>query len=123
MVRFSYCHAAVEGADAVYTDVWASMGAEQQSAQRRSEFTGYGVTQELLGGAPDAIVMHCLPAHRGEEIEAAVIDGPRSVVFDQAENRLWTQQAVMLRLIGPMARQMHLLPAPAFKHAVLGVVR
>jgi ornithine carbamoyltransferase len=115
--------AAVEGADAVYTDVWASMGAEGEAAARRTAFAGFRVAEGLLAGAPDAIVMHCLPAHRGEEIEAAVIDGPRSVVFDQAENRLWAQQAVMLRLIGPMARQLHLLPAPAFRQAVLGVVR
>jgi len=91
--------AAVRGADAVYTDVWASMGDEAEAAERRRAFVPYRLTTELLRGAPDAVVMHCLPAHRGEEIEAEVIDGPRSVVFDQAENRLYAQQALLLLLL------------------------
>jgi ornithine carbamoyltransferase len=91
--------AAVEGAEAVYTDVWTSMGSEDEADQRRRDFEGFRVTSELLRAAPDALVMHCLPAHRGEEIDADVIDGPRSVVFDQAENRLYVQQAVLLHLL------------------------
>jgi ornithine carbamoyltransferase len=90
---------AVRGADAVYTDVWASMGDETEAAERRRAFTPYRLTTELLRAAPDTMVMHCLPAHRGEEVEAAVIDGPRSVVFDQAENRLYAQQALLLLLL------------------------
>jgi ornithine carbamoyltransferase len=90
---------AVRGADAVYTDVWASMGEEDEAAERRRAFAGFRVTEELVAVAPDALVMHCLPAHRGDEIDAAVIDGPRSVVFDQAENRLWAQQAVLVQLM------------------------
>jgi len=91
--------AAVRGADAVYTDVWASMGDEAEAAERRRAFSPYRLTTELLRAAPDALVMHCLPAHRGEEVEAEVIDGPRSVVFDQAENRLYAQQALLLLLL------------------------
>ena len=91
--------AAVRGADAVYTDVWASMGFEEEAAGRERIFAPFRVTAELVSAAPDAIVMHCLPAHRGHEIDADVIDGPSSVVFDQAENRLWAQQAVMVRLL------------------------
>jgi ornithine carbamoyltransferase len=95
---------AVEGADAVYTDVWASMGSEHEAADRRRAFAGYRVTPDLLRGAPDALVMHCLPAHRGEEIDGDLLDGPRSVAFDQAENRLYVQQAVLLRLMPPRSR-------------------
>jgi ornithine carbamoyltransferase len=91
--------AAVRGADAVYTDVWASMGFEGEAADRERAFAPFRVTARLLEGAPDAIVLHCLPAHRGHEIDADVIDGPASVVFDQAENRLYAQQAVILRLL------------------------
>ncbi len=91
--------AAVAGADAVYTDVWASMGFESEAAARERAFAPFRVTAKLLAGAPDAIVMHCLPAHRGHEIDADVIDGPSSVSFDQAENRLYAQQAAMLRLL------------------------
>jgi ornithine carbamoyltransferase len=90
---------AVQGADAVYTDVWASMGAEHEAAARRREFAGFRLTENLLARSPDALVMHCLPAHRGEEIDAEVIDGPRSVAFDQAENRLYVQQATLLHLL------------------------
>ena len=87
---------AAEDADVVYTDVWASMGQEGEHAVRVRAFQGYEVDAKLLKIADSkAIVMHCLPAHRGEEIAADVIDGPQSVVWDQAENRLHTQKAVL----------------------------
>jgi ornithine carbamoyltransferase len=92
---------AVRDADVVYTDVWTSMGQEQEYERRRRAFAGYQVNAELLGHAkPDAIVMHDLPAHRGEEITDEVLDGAQSVVFDQAENRLHTQKAVLCWLLG-----------------------
>jgi len=88
--------AAVRDADVVYTDVWTSMGQEQEYERRRRAFQGFQVNPELLAGAkPDAIVLHDLPAHRGEEITDDVIDGPNSAVFDQAENRLHVQKAVL----------------------------
>jgi ornithine carbamoyltransferase len=91
---------AVTGADAVYTDVWASMGQEDEAAQRAEAFAPFQVTAELLGHAADhAVVLHCLPAHRGEEIAAEVIDGPASRVFDQAENRLHAQKALLAMLL------------------------
>jgi ornithine carbamoyltransferase len=90
--------AGVLGAHAVYTDVWASMGQEAEAQRRREAFRGYSVTTELMSGAPDALVMHCLPAHRGEEIASEVLDGPQSIVFDQSENRLWAQMALLARL-------------------------
>lgn len=87
---------AVAGADVVYTDVWTSMGQEAEGERRRGEFAGYQVSTALIRlAAPDAIVMHDMPAHRGEEITAEVIEGPQSVVFDQAENRLHAQKAVL----------------------------
>jgi ornithine carbamoyltransferase len=86
---------AVAGADVVYTDVWTSMGQEAEAEVRRRQFAEYQVDEALMEAAPGAVVMHCLPAHRGEEIAAAVIDGPQSIVFDQAENRLWAQMALM----------------------------
>ena len=94
---------AVKDADIVYTDVWASMGQEKEHAKRIEAFRGFSVDGKLMkNAARDALVMHCLPAHRGEEISAEVIDGPQSVVFDQAENRLHTQKAVMeLLMKGP----------------------
>ncbi len=92
---------AVANADIVYTDVWASMGQESEHAKRVNAFRGYQVDTELMTMAdPKALVMHCLPAHRGEEISAEVIDGPQSAVFDQAENRLHTQKAVLEMLMG-----------------------
>jgi ornithine carbamoyltransferase len=92
---------AVEGAHAVYTDVWASMGQEHESARRRPVFAPYQLNAELLAAArPEALVMHCLPAHRGEEVTAEVIEGPQSVIFDQAENRLHVQKALILTLLG-----------------------
>jgi len=87
---------AVKNADVVYTDVWASMGQEDEQEARARVFEGYQVNRQLLQHArPDAIVMHCLPAHRGEEISAEVLDGPRSAVWDQAENRLHVQKAIL----------------------------
>ena len=92
---------AVEGADAVYTDVWTSMGQEHERAQRIHVFTPYQVNESLLQHAqPNALFMHCLPAHRGEEVSAEVIDGAQSVVVDQAENRLHVQKALVLMLLG-----------------------
>jgi ornithine carbamoyltransferase len=83
-------------ADVVYTDVWVSMGMEKETGERKKRFSGYQVNDALLACASkDAIVMHCLPAHRGEEISPEVMDGPRSVVFDQAENRLHAQKALL----------------------------
>ena len=92
---------AVTGADVVYTDVWTSMGQEHSYAQRIQAFAEYRVTPELMSLAkPDAIFMHDLPAHRGEETVESVIEGPQSVVFDQAENRLHAQRAVLLLFLG-----------------------
>jgi ornithine carbamoyltransferase len=91
---------AVEGADVVYTDVFVSMGMESEWEQRLKAFEGYQITPELMARAKgDAIFLHCLPAHRGEEVAAEVIDGPQSVVFDQAENRLHVQKAVLKFLL------------------------
>ncbi|MEE8199566.1 MAG: ornithine carbamoyltransferase [Candidatus Acidoferrales bacterium] len=95
------CRAAVTGADAVYTDVWASMGQEGEAEERRRVFAPYQVNEELLArAAPHAVFLHCLPAHRGEEVTGAVIDSPRSLVYDQAENRLHVQKAILLLLLG-----------------------
>ncbi|HET9741450.1 MAG TPA: ornithine carbamoyltransferase [Terriglobales bacterium] len=92
---------AVAGADAVYTDVWASMGQEDEAADRKNIFGAYQVSDALMAkAAPHAIFMHCLPAHRGDEVSASVIDSSRSVVFDQAENRLHVQKAILLMLLG-----------------------
>jgi ornithine carbamoyltransferase len=92
---------AASGADVLYTDVWASMGQESEAEERARAFERYRVDEEVLDlAAPDAIVMHCLPAHRGEEISATVIDGDRAVVWDQAENRLHTQKALLAWLLG-----------------------
>jgi ornithine carbamoyltransferase len=92
---------AVAGADAVYTDVWASMGQEHEAARRRPVFQPYQINPALMSQAGEgAIFMHCLPVHRGEEVTAEVIDGPTSVVFDQAENRLHVQKALILTLLG-----------------------
>ncbi|MCG8431204.1 MAG: ornithine carbamoyltransferase [Candidatus Omnitrophica bacterium] len=91
---------AVNGAEAVYTDVWASMGREAEAGQRRKAFSAFQVNAPLLAQAAEgALVMHCLPAHRGEEITEEVIEGPQSVVFDQAENRMHVQKAVLLKLM------------------------
>jgi ornithine carbamoyltransferase len=91
---------ALSGADAVYTDVWASMGQESEAAARLAVFAPYQVDEAMFAKArPEAIFMHCLPAHRGEEVTDAVIESPRSVVFDQAENRLHAQKALLLMLL------------------------
>lgn len=91
---------AVRGADVVYTDVWTSMGQEEERARRQQAFGPYQVNADVLALAkPDALVMHCLPAHRGEEITADVVDGPRSVILDQAENRLHIQKSVLVWLL------------------------
>jgi ornithine carbamoyltransferase len=93
--------AAAEGADVVYTDVWTSMGQEAEAEARRQVFEGFMVTPDMMAVAsPEAVFMHCLPAHRGEEVASEVIDGPQSAVFDEAENRLHTQKALLLLLIG-----------------------
>jgi len=95
---------AVKGADVVYTDVWTSMGQEASHRQRLEAFQGYQVDEALLRLAkPDAIFMHDLPAHRGEEVVDAVIEGPQSVVFDQAENRLHAQKALLAAIMGEEA--------------------
>ncbi|HEX2500553.1 MAG TPA: ornithine carbamoyltransferase [Methylomirabilota bacterium] len=92
---------AARGADAIYTDVWISMGQEAERERRLEAFSRYQVNERVVGFAkPGAVVMHCLPAHRGEEITDAVLDGPQSVALDQAENRLHVQKAVLLRLLG-----------------------
>lgn len=91
---------ALEGADAVYTDVWTSMGFEQQAGERRRVFQPYQVNGALFDQArPDAIFLHCLPAKRGEEVTEEVIESPRSLVFEQAENRLHTQKALLLMML------------------------
>jgi ornithine carbamoyltransferase len=92
---------AVSGADVVYTDVWTSMGQEAEADQRRRVFAGYQVNSELLSLAKDdAILMHPLPAHRGEEVAEGILDSPKSVVFDQAENRMHLQKALLARMLG-----------------------
>lgn len=91
---------AASGADVINTDVWTSMGKDDERAQRMKDFMGYQVNSALVElGKPDVLVMHCLPAHRGEEITSEVLDGPRSVAFDQAENKLYLQQALLEMLI------------------------
>lgn len=95
----------VADADVVYTDVWASMGQEAEAEERKARFTGFQVNQALVARAkPGAIVMHCLPAHRGEEITDEVADGPQSALFDEAENRLHAQKAVLAMLLGGMGQ-------------------
>jgi ornithine carbamoyltransferase len=96
---------AASDADVVYTDVWASMGQEEEESSRAFVFTRFQVNDTVVDAArPDAVVMHCLPAHRGAEITADVIDGPRSVVWQQAENRLHAQKALLLYLLGKSRR-------------------
>jgi ornithine carbamoyltransferase len=103
--------AAVKGADVVYTDVWTSMGQEAESDARRQAFAGFMVTPQMMAAAsPEAVFMHCLPAHRGEEVAAEVIDGPQSVVFDEAENRLHVQKALLLLLLGQSPESTQKMP-------------
>jgi len=92
---------AVHGAQVVYTDAWTSMGQEAETEERRDAFAPYQVNAALVARArPDTVVMHCLPAHRGEEITSAVMDGPRSIIWDQSENRLHVQKALLVEVIG-----------------------
>ena len=92
---------AVQGADVVTTDVWASMGQEEEARERMGAFSGFSVDDTLMGQAtPDAIFLHCLPAHRGEEVSSSVIDGTQSRIFNEAENRLHVQKAILLELLG-----------------------
>jgi ornithine carbamoyltransferase len=92
---------AVKGADAVYTDVWTSMGQEEEAAARRTAFAGFTVDDDVMEyAAPDAVFLHCLPAHRGEEVTTAVLEGPRSLVWQQAENRMHAVRGLLLFLLG-----------------------
>jgi len=91
--------AAVEGTDVVYTDAWTSMGQEAEAEERRDAFARYQVNAALMAASPNAVVMHCLPAHRGEEITSDVMDGPRSIIFEQSENRLHAQKALLVELL------------------------
>ena len=92
---------AVKDADFIYTDVWTSMGFEGEQGTRTTVFSGYQVNAKLIAAAkPETLVMHCLPAHRGEEITSEVVDGPQSIVLDQAENRLHVQKAILVHLLG-----------------------
>ena len=91
---------AVAGADVVYTDTWTSMGQEKDAEWRRVMFAGFQVNEELMAAArPDALFMHCLPAHRGQEVTDQVMDGPQSIVIEQAENRLHLQKGLMAALV------------------------
>jgi ornithine carbamoyltransferase len=99
-------YVAVKDADVIYADVWISMGREREQARRLKVLAPYQVNSRLVAKAkPDAIVMHCLPAHRGEEITAEVLDGPQSVIIDQAENRLHMQKAILTKLLGERRRR------------------
>ena len=105
--RLTFTHdplEAVKGAAVVYTDAWTSMGQEAEAEERRDAFRAYQVNDALLDAAgPDVLAMHCLPAHRGEEITSAVMDGPRSVILDQSENRLHVQKALLVEILGAMS--------------------
>ena len=92
-------HEAVRGAAVVYTDAWTSMGQEAEAEERRDAFSRFQVNEGLLAGSPDAVVMHCLPAHRGEEITSDVMGGPRSIIWEQSENRLHAQKALLVELL------------------------
>jgi ornithine carbamoyltransferase len=97
---FTDPEAAISGADVLYTDVWASMGQEEEADERSLVFPAYRLDQAAVDrAADDVVVLHCLPAHRGQEITDEVIDGPHSAVWDQAENRLHTQKALLLWLL------------------------
>ena len=98
-------HEVVHGAAVVYTDAWTSMGQEAETEERRDAFRGFQVDDALLDAAgPDAVAMHCLPAHRGEEITSAVMDGPRSLIWEQSENRLHVQKGLLVELLGTEER-------------------
>ena len=95
---------AVRGADIVYTDVWVSMGKEEETAERIRQMRPFAVTAAVFAAAKsDALFMHCLPAHAGEEVDQAVLDNPRSIIFDEAENRLHMQKAIMASLVASRA--------------------
>ena len=95
---------AVAGADAVFTDVWTSMGQEEEALRRRTAFAGFTVDDDLMArAAPEAVFLHCLPAHRGEEVTASVLDGPRSLVWQEAANRLAAQRGLLILLAGDRA--------------------
>jgi ornithine carbamoyltransferase len=97
---FHSAQEAVAGAQAVYTDVWASMGQEEETEARAKIFASFQVNKALMKlAAPDAVFLHCLPAHRGWEVSADVMDSPRSIAYEQAENRLHVQKAVLLLLL------------------------
>jgi ornithine carbamoyltransferase len=94
-------HAAVRDADAIYTDTWVSMGQESEKSQRLKDFAGFAIDETLLSSAPKhAVVMHCLPAYRGLEISSEVMEGPQSLIFPQAENRLHFQKGLLAVLMG-----------------------
>jgi ornithine carbamoyltransferase len=95
----------VKGADVVYTDVWTSMGQEAESAKRLRDFNGFQINEKLMAESPQAIFLHCLPAHRGEEVSAGVMDGKQSKVWDQAENRLHAQKALLVTLMGKRGKK------------------
>jgi len=98
-------HAAVAGADAVYTDAWASMGQEHETDLRAQIFSSYQVNHKLIAeAAPYAVFMHCLPAHRGEEVTDEVMDSDNSIIFEQAENRLHVQKSILYLLLGGAVR-------------------
>jgi ornithine carbamoyltransferase len=105
--RLAFTHdplEAVTGAAVVYTDAWTSMGQEAEAEERRDAFRAYQVNDALLDAAgPDVLAMHCLPAHRGEEITSAVMDGPRSLILDQSENRLHVQKALLVEILGEVS--------------------
>ena len=90
----------MEGAAVVFTDAWTSMGQEAEAEERRDAFAPFQVNRALLSLSPDAVVMHCLPAHRGAEITSDVMDGGRSIIFDQSGNRLHAQKALLVELLG-----------------------
>jgi ornithine carbamoyltransferase len=101
LIVTNHASEAVAGAQAVYTDVWASMGQEHEKEKRLADFAPYQVNAELFEqAAPDAVFLHCLPAKRGQEVDDAVIESSQSAVFDQAENRLHVQKALLLMLLG-----------------------
>jgi ornithine carbamoyltransferase len=108
IVRLRDPHEAVRGADVVYADTWTSMGREAEAAWRRVAFAGYQVNEPLMAlAAPEAVFMHCLPAHRGEEVSDAVLDGANSIVIEQAENRLHLQKGLIVRLLERAATPSH----------------
>ena len=112
---------AVTGADAIYTDVCTSMGSEHEATKRAPIFKPYQVNEALMAKASaNAVFMHCLPAHRNAEVTDAVLDGPQSVVFDQAENRMHAQKALMLLLLGGLANRAEFSATHFWRLAAIG---